>query len=269
MKATLRRALTGPGAWVVALGAWMAVSVADVWDWQDNNLLSRNELVHGSAQVHELGPGSVAQGGRDVDFFRIGQAPLASYEVIVDGPTDQLAASGLREIVLQRYQDAALVQDSVATHAQIGASRSLRWRNAASSVVQDRRSACAARLRERLRARGRLPRARVRDDIRRAAVQQLGHAGHDAGPAEPHEPCHRGRGVLLVRVRRPARGHAFSLAPRNALVLSTATVPGAGGASGTLTIAHDGGYGDLAGKAVALEPATGFSFDSALVPRPR
>jgi len=57
---------------------------------------------------------------------------------------------------------------------------------------------------------------------------------------------------------------AFTLAPRQLLVLNTATVaPGLGGA---MTIAHDGRFGDLAGKTVALEPATGFSFDSPMVP---
>jgi hypothetical protein len=41
------------------------------------------------------------------------------------------------------------------------------------------------------------------------------------------------------------------------------------GTSGTVTITHDGRYGDLAGKVVALEPSTGFSFDSPAVLRAR
>ena len=36
-----------------------------------------------------------------------------------------------------------------------------------------------------------------------------------------------------------------------------------------MTLTHDGGYGALSGKAVALEPATGFSFDSPMTPRGR
>jgi hypothetical protein len=39
--------------------------------------------------------------------------------------------------------------------------------------------------------------------------------------------------------------------------------------SGSLIVAHDGPYGSLVGKVVALEPATGFSFDTPLAPRPR
>jgi hypothetical protein len=60
---------------------------------------------------------------------------------------------------------------------------------------------------------------------------------------------------------------ALSLAPRSTVALNTATV--VSGVSGTIAISHDGRYGDLAGKAVAVEPATGFTFDTALQPRPR
>jgi hypothetical protein len=34
-------------------------------------------------------------------------------------------------------------------------------------------------------------------------------------------------------------------------------------------LTHDGGYGGLVGKAVSLEPASGFSFDSPMSLRPR
>jgi hypothetical protein len=62
---------------------------------------------------------------------------------------------------------------------------------------------------------------------------------------------------------------AFTLSGKATLVLSTASVSGVAGASGAITIAHDGGYGDLSGKTVALEPATGLSFDSPMEPRTR
>ena len=41
------------------------------------------------------------------------------------------------------------------------------------------------------------------------------------------------------------------------------------GTGGTVTLVSDAPYGTLVGKAVAFEPASGFSFDSALVTRPR
>lgn len=57
--------------------------------------------------------------------------------------------------------------------------------------------------------------------------------------------------------------------PVNAtLVLNTSTIPALQGASGAATIAHTAGYGELVGKAVAVEPATGFTFDTPLSPMP-
>lgn len=61
----------------------------------------------------------------------------------------------------------------------------------------------------------------------------------------------------------------FTLAAKATFVLNTATVTGVCGQAGTITIAHDTGYGGLVGKTVALEPSTGFSFDSPMVPRMR
>jgi hypothetical protein len=52
-------------------------------------------------------------------------------------------------------------------------------------------------------------------------------------------------------------------------VINTAALPGLAGQSGSVLIAQTGGYGALAGKAVALEPATGFTFDTPLVSAPR
>jgi len=49
----------------------------------------------------------------------------------------------------------------------------------------------------------------------------------------------------------------------------TASVPAVQGQGASVTVAHDAPYGGLAGKTVALEPATGFGFDSPLEPRGR
>jgi hypothetical protein len=67
----------------------------------------------------------------------------------------------------------------------------------------------------------------------------------------------------------PLASQAFTLSARAALVLNTSTLPTLQGQSGSVTVAHDAGYGALVGKTVALEPATGFSFDSPLEPRAR
>jgi hypothetical protein len=62
---------------------------------------------------------------------------------------------------------------------------------------------------------------------------------------------------------------AVSVPARGLQVLQTATVPGLAGQSGSAEIAQMGGYGALTGKAVALEPATGFTFDTSIAALPR
>jgi surface antigen len=62
---------------------------------------------------------------------------------------------------------------------------------------------------------------------------------------------------------------AFTTGPHAAYVVNTSTLPGLSGVSGTVTVSHDGSYGVVVGKAVALESATGFTFDTALQPRRR
>jgi hypothetical protein len=49
-------------------------------------------------------------------------------------------------------------------------------------------------------------------------------------------------------------------------VFNTSTVPALVGQSGSARVAQTGGVGALSGKAVALEPGTGFTFDTPLVP---
>jgi hypothetical protein len=60
---------------------------------------------------------------------------------------------------------------------------------------------------------------------------------------------------------------ALTVPPKALFAMATASL--LPGKSGTITVAHDGRYGDLTGKMVALEPGHRFSFDSPLSPRPR
>ena len=62
---------------------------------------------------------------------------------------------------------------------------------------------------------------------------------------------------------------AFVLNPKTLVVVNTSTIPQANGQAGSLVVTHDGAYGSLSGKTVALEPSTGFSFDSPMQPRSR
>ncbi len=55
--------------------------------------------------------------------------------------------------------------------------------------------------------------------------------------------------------------------PKGTLVLNTSTVVPLQNQSGSIVLTNTGRYGDLSGKAVALEAATGFTFDTAMTAR--
>jgi hypothetical protein len=61
----------------------------------------------------------------------------------------------------------------------------------------------------------------------------------------------------------------FSIPEHGVRVFSSSSVTALAGQAGSANIVHTGGYGALAGKAVALEPGSGFSFDTPLMPLPR
>ena len=259
MRSSARRSV------VMAVLALAGIARADVWDVQtqnDNTVLStQNELVHGSDQLHDLGtlPGGVD----DQDWYRLSQAPFSSYEAVVD------AASGDFEIFLALNRtDAlgALLQPSVATG--LGFARSLRFANDTASVVNSERLMVTAP------ACGGFCGA---DDVYRLRFYETTYAiprfNNSNGQVtvliiqNPTNYTISGKAHFWRAVGTFLVSHIFSLAPKNTLVLQTNTI--APGESGAITVTHNGRYGDLAGKAVALEPATGFSFDSPMLPRVR
>lgn len=61
----------------------------------------------------------------------------------------------------------------------------------------------------------------------------------------------------------------FTLAQNATFVLNTGSIPALAGLSGHAQVTHTGGYGALTGKAVALEPSTGFTFDTSMTPIPQ
>src|SRR4029450_8435310 len=133
-----RRPKTGAVLAIICGGVWVAVATADVWDTGDHAVLSTaNELIHGSDQIHELGPGGTAPGGRDVDFFRIGERPYTSYEVVVDGLTNEVVSPGVNVLALERWKGTFFVAHSTPT-SLADSSRSLRWENGPSNLSNGR-----------------------------------------------------------------------------------------------------------------------------------
>ena len=223
------------------------------------------ELSHGTSGWHDLAalPGPAP----DEDLFRILQRPHGSYEVLQDGASGDIG-SGSGPLLDRVASDGSTVLQS-SSPAGAGGSRSLRFMNALDTPVADElvrvQSAgcttdCDAEDVYRLNAletTGFIPRFNNSGtQITILVLQNLGDAAID----------------LDVRFWNGAGAPAGSLpiqtlGPRGSYVLNTLTV--AGGSSGSVTVANTGRYGQLAGKAVAVEPATGFTFDTQLQPRPR
>ena len=109
--------------------------------------------------------------------------------------------------------------------------------------------------------------------FRERRKQLLRHLLRNKGGATVDE-LGQGLGVTRTAIRqhlaslmrdgliRPGETRASGGRPKQLFVLNTASVSGVGGQGGTMTVSHDAAFGELAGKTVALEPSTGFSFDS-------
>jgi hypothetical protein len=67
----------------------------------------------------------------------------------------------------------------------------------------------------------------------------------------------------------PLYTHAFVVASYGSLVLDASSLPALQGRSGSAVVAHTGGVGAFTGKGVALDPTTGFTFDTAITTAPR
>jgi hypothetical protein len=226
--------------------------------------LSSNELQHGSRQWGNLAadPGPVA----DVDLFRLGQRPWASYEVVVDGTSGDLGPT----LALERLAADNVTVLQSATPIGAGSSLSLRFENLVPAHVTGQHirvggAACGA--------------ACGVDDVYRIgawettlSMARFNNSGTQTTVVLLQNPTsHTIGGRIYFWDVGGALLHteAFSIGARGLLGLNSAGVAALQGKGGTITVSNDGRYGDLAGKAVALEPATGFTFDSPMVPRPR
>jgi hypothetical protein len=183
----------------------------------------------------------------------------------VDATSGDLGSNGP---VLERLAPGGgtVLQSSVPAGA--GASRSLRFENATGSFVADEylrvlsagcTTACDGADVYRISAFDTtcdVP--RFNNSATQVTVVVLQNV--TAAPVAGHLWFRNAGGTVLA-------GPQFSIAAHGSFVLNTSTlVPGT---SGSITVTSDARYGALAGKAVAVEPATGFTFDTALQPRPR
>jgi uncharacterized repeat protein (TIGR01451 family) len=219
------------------------------------------QMDHGASRWSHLAAEGPSPAG--TRHYRVPQDPFSSYEIVVD------AASGdVQPLALARLSadGSTVLQSGAATGT--GASVRLAWINtgtvpALTQLVRLRSGGCRA-------ACGPDDVYRIRAFDTTLRVPRVNNAGSQITVLVLQNPTDRpiggrawfwsGTGALLGTV-------SVSLASRETMVLDTSMV--APGASGSITIAHDGGYGVVRGKAVALEPATGLAFDTPLEVRPR
>ena len=218
------------------------------------------ELGHGSVRRLALRPGSPAQEG-----FVVRVPPRSAYEVVLDEVSGD--ANGALPVALERLgADTSTVLQAGAA-VGTGRARTLRWQNATAGsltqMVRVRSLGCSTDC-------GPDDTVRLRAYDASAAFARFNTTGDQETVVIVQNPTGgsvngtlwfwSGGGTLLTS--RP-----FALTARRSLVLNVATL--LPGTSGTITLTHDGGYGALTGKAVAIEPATGFSYDTPLLHRPR
>jgi parallel beta-helix repeat protein len=222
----------------------------------DGASLSSHELHHGSVQHADL---LVRP-----DLYRIGQRPYSSYEVVIDATSGDMVPAALDRLA---GNNATVLQSG--GPVAVAGSLSLRWENTTSLTVVNQHvrvdGACAA-------ACGSDDVYRIRAFETTYSIPRFNNAGSQVTVLLLQNPAAytvtgniwfwSTSGTLLG-------SRAFTLPARQALVLNTASVAGAAGQGGTITVSHDGRYGDLSGKTVALEPSTGFSFDSPMTARAR
>jgi hypothetical protein len=223
------------------------------------------ELQHGTRLERAL----LAAAGTAGDRFRIRQEAYASYEVVVDAASGDLgvgAGPGLERL----DADGAVLQASQAVGA--GPARSLRFANATSEAIDDQQ--VRVRTLNPAHAGGPDDTYRVRAWQTTLVVPRFNNSGSQvtvlllqnptAEPVSATVLFWSPTGTLLATY-----SPAAPLPPKGLLVVGTAGLPALAGTSGSITVVHDAPFGALAGKTVALEPATGFSFDSPMEARPR
>jgi hypothetical protein len=266
----MRRSIGLSLALGLALVGARTASATDYWDLatiNDNGAGTNNELVHGTSQQHDLqaNPGPVA----DQDWYVVISYPRSSYEALIDSPSGNLQMYNVTNFQRLDGTGSTVLQTSEFANVGGGAgySTALRW--------QDDGMTNAYQL---LRAQSAAP---FGCSFACGAADQYHIRFYETTVSVPRFNNASGQITVLIIQNstgwtRPIAGTVyfwnaagtlvgsttFSLAAHAALVLNTGTVPGVAGVSGTITVAHDGGYGNLAVKSVALEPATGFSFDS-------
>jgi len=244
---------------LAAAPAW-----ADRWDnttsQDDTASTTFNELHHGVVQDHDW------SGDTDQDWYRFSTRGRSSYEVVVDG-----LGSDLNTIYIDFeryvYSDTTTVLDYFTT-AGTGYQLSLRWQNTNSSSQSDRIKIAATNTGNSTND-GYV----VKAYETRVAIPRYNNSGGQITVLlcqNLGDSTNTGSVYLWSAAGSLVTNFNYSVAANGLLAQNLASVNSgaANNTSGTVTVTQSGRFGDLNCKSVALEPATGFSFDSPGVYKP-
>jgi hypothetical protein len=259
----------GAGALAAALGT-PAVSLAvdrfepddDAWPTGQTD----NAMTPGSVQEHDM------EGSGDQDWIILSQRPFSSYEVRVDGMGDGLTlttgAGDILAVDLVELDGTAVATGYTMNPA--GVDRSVTFANDTATANDDQHlrvsspncDPCGG-----LSSSGYTIRlfdttyniARFNNSASQTTVLLLQNSMDRSVDGTVH--FFNTSGTLLA-------SHPVTIAAHGEAVVNTPGVPGVAGTAGSMVLTNSGAYGALSGKAVALEPATGFTFDTMMVHRP-
>lgn len=234
----------------------------DTWDLaggDDHCSTTTAEMFHGMPpQIHDL---EESAGSWDVDFIRTKSDPSRSYEFRISG-----SAANSATVTLTTDSDFTMfAANSVHTDSL---TKALRWsRNTTGGNAAN----CA-----RIAATGSLTNSaqytvefrettlfcpRYNNTGTQTSVLILKNASLD-----PNAPCQY-YATFSDDAGTVVGFSQDTMEPGVTRVISLPTVPGLAGTKGSAQIAHTCGVGGISGKLVAMEPATGFSFDTICLSR--
>jgi hypothetical protein len=259
-----RKAVLGLTAAI--LMAFVGVARADVWDTgttPDGSKFTPNEVVPGSDQTHDF-----LGGTSDQDWYRLRLKPYSSYEVLIEGVSGN-AATGILFARLDSDGTTILTTSGGTISAT---ARSYRFDSGTATMPTDNflrvtsgncGSTCNASDTYRIRV-YETTYAIARFNNSGTQITTLLIQNRSEASITITGRFFSATGALLTTTPDPWT--ATIPARGSAVVNTSASSPGLAGLSGSVLVMNNGRYGDLVGKTVALEPATGFSFDTLMEP---
>ena len=238
----------------------------------DNDSGSDNEIVHGTSQVHDLGAQARVA---DEDWYPLPLAHGRSFEIRVDGITGDVTTGSTAPTVqlLRRQRNHAPPGSGRSDQLRARAQPALRvheqWSGRVQLVLRPGRE---RRLRHELYRRRRV--SVFARSTRRSRLPRFNNTNGQVTVLVLQNPSRRtivysagawtAGGVYLGSFGAVIAPYATSVTN-----LSTVNAGALDNQSGSLVIRNDGPYQGLTGKGVAVEPATGFTFDTAVTPAPQ